>query len=145
MKKLVPKKIPRRVLAVALAVAWLPRIAVPCTCNQTTHSGCGGVATAARGPAGGEHAHGHQATTPAPSHHHQGKTPVRPQCCCGLATACGIKATAGPAPLDTNHYAVAVPVTARVVQSRPVLARWRLASPVAHGPPVYLRNVTLLI
>jgi hypothetical protein len=131
-----------RVTPVVLALAWLPYVATRCIENPVTHT-CVMVAAVA-----------HQHASAAPARVHEGATsgqharchgdkhaPAR-TCCCDLAGKCDIKASSGvPAPAPAVAVA-ALPVASDIVLDGLNLNP-RVPVTLAHGPPTYLRNLSL--
>jgi len=122
-----------RVTPVVLALAWLPYIGTRCIQNPVTHT-CPVSAVHVHSPAGptsGQHSHCHGAK----------HAPAR-SCCCGLTGKCNIKGSSG-APLPAPAVVVAaLPVASGIVLDGRSLNP-RILVTLAHGPPTYLRNLSL--
>ena len=130
-----------RAIPVVLALAWLPYIGTRCIENPLTHT-CVMMAAMAHHRASGAHT---AAASGQHAHCHGNKhTPAR-GCCCDLAGKCDIRGSSSVPSLTSAQLVGTLPVavSATVVQTQIFDARGGIV--VAHGPPTYLRNVTLRI
>ena len=125
-----------RVIPVVLALAWLPYIGTRCIQNPVTHT-C---------PISAAHAHSSQAATSGQqSHCHGAKHAPARSCCCDLAGKCDIKgSSAVPSPASALVVAALPVVTCGIVLDGQSLDAPALIT-LTHGPPTYLRNLTLRI
>lgn len=140
-----------RAVSVMLGVAWLPYIATRCIMVPGAHADCGVLSprTHADADHSASHHHAHDALAqPQPQHHHNGHTPSKQPAhtCCDLTGKCNIKITTpGPPPLDPVQLVAILPVAVDASVQHAVLPAYRGAPALAHAPPTYLRNATLLI
>ena len=116
-----------------LALLWLPYIGTRCIQNPVTHT-CPLRAVHVPSPAGaasGQHGHCHG----------DKQTPAR-GCCCDLAGKCDIEDSSG-VPLTAPALLVAAsPVASDIIlDGRSFDPRGFVT--LAHGPPTYLRNLSL--
>ena len=131
-----------RMVTMLLMVAWLPYMSTRCLENPLTHAGCPmfpAVASAAHpGHHGGRdsamaHHHGH-------AHHDPGHT------CCDLTGKCNVRVIAATPPLDAPAVTAVLPAApASLVVLGPRIDQLHSVSLVAHSPPTYLRNASLLL
>jgi hypothetical protein len=130
-----------RVIPFVLAVAWLPYVATRCVENPVTHVGCGMLpaAYAHTGDAGGHSQHGMASQ---PGHHHN-HAPAHT--CCDLTGKCNIKITPSTASLDPLQLVALAPVTPDRVVPHADCSRRQATPTLAHAPPIYLRDLTLLV
>ncbi len=135
-----------RVTPVVLVITWLPYIATCCIENPITHVGCGILPPA--------HAHAHAAQ----EHSHEGAAPERhahhrehngkhgsPHPCCDLAGKCDVNVSSGRPSLAPVQLVSALPVAVDARIRHVELPPDRKGPALAHAPPTYLRNATLLI
>jgi hypothetical protein len=130
-----------RVTPVVLALAWLPYIATRCVENPLTHT-CVMMAAMAHN-AGTAHAHSPGAATSGQhSHCHGDKHAPARGCCCDLADKCDIEDSSG-VPLTAPALLVAAsPVASDIILDGHSFGPGGFLT-VAHGPPTYLRNLSL--
>ena len=133
-------------IPVLLAVTWLPYISTRCVMNPLTQAGCGVLpAAAAEARPEGQHSHGHSQHAATPTHHDDRGSRAPVHTCCDLTGKCDIKVSSPAPSVDPVAVVAALPALTHLtrpstdgLQHRPVIIP-------THGPPPYLRNVTLLI
>lgn len=122
-----------RVTPVVLALLWLPYIATRCIQNPVTHA-CPLRAARMHSPEG--------ATSGQHSHCHGDKHAPARGCCCDLADKCDVEDSSG-VPLTAPALLVAAsPVASDIILDGHSFGPGGFLT-VAHGPPTYLRNLSL--
>ena len=124
-----------------VAVAWLPYATNHCCRSQATHAHCHAMSS-------GAHAASGAANDPlaSPQHaRHQERQHQCPRTCCDLVGKYAVKAAVAPVSWSCAHVAVETTAGLHVDQFRVGLRRVSAIVPAAHGPPTYLRNLSLLI
>lgn len=139
-----------RAVSVVLGVAWLPYIATRCITVPGAHADCDVLWPSAHAAADhtAPHHHANDALAqPEPQHHHHSHTPSKAPAhtCCDLTGKCNIKVTPGTASLDPVQLVAILPVAVDASVPHADLPPHRGAPALAHAPPTYLRNVTLLL
>jgi hypothetical protein len=134
-----------RSISVVLAIAWLPYIAMRCVDNPATHAGCGMLRGAAHAPGSDGHGPSHEGMAHGGGTHNHGQEPARAHTCCDLTGKCDVKITTGAPSLAPPLLATILPVAVRAIVADPERLSACLTPPVAHAPPTYLRNATLLL
>jgi len=124
------------VTPVVLALVWLPYVGTRCIQNPLNHT-CPLRAMRMHSPEG--------ATSGQHGHCRGDKHAPARTCCCDLASKCDIKGSSSVPSLAPAQLVgtLSVAVDAIVLQTQIFDARGGIV--VAHGPPTYLRNVTLRI
>ncbi len=139
-----------RAIPVLLTIAFLPHIGV-CRCigGRSTHAGCDALAAAAHAHTGKDHGNhaAHGGPTAESQGHHQshGDKQGRAHTCCGLMSKCNIKITSDTPSPPLPQLMATLSAGVHAVVPHPELLHRPPAAAVAHGPPTYLRNVTLRI
>lgn len=155
--------LPRRarhsqLIAVAVVVAWLPYACTRCLETSGGQHGAGGSADCVFGhpAAAASHPDHHDR---ADTHPHHGHSAAQPEhggkghdhspidTCCELTGKYAVTLTSVPGLSDPWGTMVTVIAAAGMPGLRvaPFAYRVPCALPLAHGPPVYLRNAALLI
>jgi hypothetical protein len=128
-----------------LVVAWLPYIATRCVQNPLTHPGChvypGAAVADGQHSAADSHEHSHPMARAQGDHRQQ--SPHRT--CCDLTGECSVRIAVGAAQLDAPTLLAAVPVAPVMVMPAATDSPHCDIVLVAHSPPTYLRNATLLL
>ncbi len=136
----------RRVIPLVLAVAWLPYMSVRCIGDPATHTGCGILPAPVHAQGAEAHVHAHEGDVPAqPAGHGQKHKPPLGCMCCNLMAKCATRATPAVPSLAPLQLATQLPATVQAVFPHLVRLHQGPATAVAHAPPTYLLNVTLLI
>ena len=137
-----------RAISVVLGVAWLPYIATRCIMVPGAHADCDMLSPSAHADADHTVPHHHAPDALAqPEPQHQSHTPSKQPAhsCCDLTGKCNIKVTPGTPSLDPGHLVATLPVAVDARIRHAELPPDRGAPALAHAPPTYLRNATLLI
>jgi hypothetical protein len=131
-----------RVLPAILAITWLPYITTRCVENSATHVGCHILPGAVHAKANAaRHSHGRSSIPP-----HAGQQQRRhAHTCCGVTGKCNVRAVSATPHLDPPVPPATLPLVAAAVVSTRSSYAVRDISLVAHSPPTYLGNVTLLL
>jgi hypothetical protein len=126
-----------RAIIVILAVTWLPYITTRCVENPITHVGCPFFP-------GAMHAATHSDAQSPQRQHAQHHAPGHS--CCDLTGKCNVRVAASPQAFDPPTFAVALPAAPHPIVVTALCSDQRSnVAYVAHSPPAYLRNATLLL
>jgi hypothetical protein len=131
-----------RAIAFVLAVAWLPYIATRCIENPLTHH-CSVLPAAAHAHAGETHEPSHHGMASAHDDQHHKTAPAHT--CCDLTGKCNMKLAAATPSFVPIHLVAILPLAVDASVPYAELPPQRDAAALAHAPPTYLRNATLLI
>ena len=132
-----------RAITAALAVAWLPYIATRCVENPATHAGCRVLPDTSYTHAAEASAHSRHRMAAGRHEHQHSRAPGHT--CCDLTGKCNIKVTPGTPSLAPVQMMATLPAATQVSAPHAESLPHRAAPAVAHAPPTYLRNLTLLI
>ena len=133
-----------QILPLVLAVTWLPYTALRCVEDPLTHAGCSVLVLALQMRSSNHDAHQHSDAATHPEH--GTRKHGMPRTCCDITGKCDVEMTAGSAP--TGPLAPAIATTwpfAEPIAPRAQTPHGCQTTPVAHAPPIFLRNATLLI
>ena len=133
-----------RTIPAVLVIVWLPYIATRCIETQLPHSGCGILSATAHAP-GHDHARSHDGMAPRQHEDSHARKHLPVRTCCDLTGKCDVKVAPSTPPLAPTLLAAALPVAVSPLVPQLPLLDGRSAPAVAHAPPAYIRNVTLLI
>jgi hypothetical protein len=135
----------RRVIPIALAAAWLPYMAMRCSMSPTARAGCHVVPGVVQAHAAEHNGHGdaHRGGSPERADHGKHRVPART--CCDVTGKCEIRAASTVSSADPPGVAAVLPAVVSALAPPLGELRHRPAMPVAHGPPTYLRPLTLRI
>jgi len=133
------------IVPIVLAAAWLPYMAMRCSLDPAAGKGCHVVRGVVQAHATEHHGDGdtHHGVSPERADHGSDRVPAR-TCCC-VTGKCDIRVASTVSLADPSGLIAVLPVV--VSRLAPLLGELKQqpAMPVAHGPPTYLRNLTLLI
>jgi hypothetical protein len=136
-----------RLLPVVLAITWLPYVATRCMQGPATHAGCHIFPGAVHAEDGHAATHSHAGSSPVkhargPHHRH---APVHT--CCDLTGKCNVRVVSHSQAPPLDAPASVVALSPAVTVALPALSSLAVCdiSRVAHSPPTYLCNATLLL
>jgi len=135
----------RRAIPIVLAAAWLPYMAMRCSMSPAASAGCHGFPRVVQEHATEHHGHGdaHHGVSPKRTDHGKHRTPTRT--CCDVTGKCEIRAASTVSSADPPGLAAVLPVAVSTLAPPLGEPKHQPAMPVAHGPPTYLRHLTLRI
>jgi len=135
----------RQVIPIVLAAAWLPYMAMRCSMSPAAGAGCHVVPGAAQAHATEHRGHGDAHHGGSPEHADHGKHRAPTRTCCDVTGKCEIRAASTVSSADPPMLAAVLPVAVSALAPPLGELKHRPAMPVAHGPPTYLRHLTLLV